>query len=92
MLRIEREEMKIRIEEIRRKVTEVELLPCPFCEREDLKVKTDSNMYERYGNIGAVVMCNTCRAQGPIAEIEGYENEAKMGAINLWNRRSEREG
>lgn len=83
--------MKIEIEEIRREVTEVELLPCPFCEGEDLEVKTDSNMYGRVGSIRAAVMCNTCRAQGPIAEIEGYANEAKMGAINLWNRRSERE-
>ena len=109
MLRIEREEMKIKIEEIRREVTEVELLPCPFCGGEDLGVKTDSNMYERVGSIRAVAicntcraqemrntcraqaMCNTCRAQGPIAEIKGFESEAKKAAIKLWNRRSERE-
>ena len=83
--------MKIKIEEIRREVKEVELLPCPFCGGEDLEIKTDNAMHMKYGRIGAVVMCNTCRAQGGIEEIEGYENEAKMGAINLWNRRSERE-
>ena len=91
MLWIERKEMKIKIEEIRRKVTEVELLPCPFCGVEDLQVKTDNEMHMKYGSIRAVVMCNTCRAQGGIAEIEGFENEAKIGAIYLWNRRSKRE-
>ena len=84
--------MKIKIEEIRREVIEVELLPCQFCEGEDLQVKTDSNMYGRRGNIRAVVMCNTCRAQGAIAKIEGFESEAKREAIKLWNRRSTREG
>lgn len=84
--------MKIKIEEIRREVTEVELLPCPFCGGEKLEVKTDSNMYGRVGSIRAVVMCNTCRAQGGIAEIEGFESEAKTGAIKLWNRRSKRKG
>lgn len=92
MLRIEREEMKIKIEEIRREVTEVELLPCPFCGEEDLKVMTDNEMNMRYGGIRAVVMCNTCRAQGAIAKIEGFESEAKREAIKLWNRRSTREG
>lgn len=92
MLRIERKEMKIRIEEIRREVTEVELLPCPFCGGEDLKVMTDNEMNMRYGGIRAVVMCNTCRAQGAIAKIEGFESEAKREAIKLWNRRSKREG
>ena len=84
--------MKIKIEEIRREVTEVELLPCPFCGGEDLGVKTDNVMHMKYGRIGAVVMCNTCRAQGGIAEIEGYESEAKTAAINLWNRRNKRRG
>lgn len=92
MLRIEREEMKIKIEEIRREVTEVELLPCPFCGGEDLSVKTDNVMHMEYGRIGAVVMCNTCRAQGGIAETEWYGSKAKTGAIKLWNRRSKREG
>lgn len=84
--------MKIKIEEIRREVIEVELLPCPFCGGEDLEVKTDSNMYGRVGIIRAAVMCNTCRAQGAIVEIEGFESEAKTGAIKQWNRRSKREG
>lgn len=48
--------MKIKIEEIRREVTEVELLPCQFCGGEKLEVKTDSNMYGRVGSIRAVVM------------------------------------
>lgn len=100
--------MKIRIEEIRREVKEVEILPCPFCGGEDLSVKKDSNMYGRAGSIRAVeicntyraqamrntyraqAMCNTCRAQGPIAEIEGFESEAKTAAIKLWNRRNKR--
>lgn len=84
--------MKIKIEEIRREVTEVELLPCPFCGGEKLEVKTDSNMYGRVGSIRAVVMCNTCRAQGGIAETEWYGSKVKTGAIRLWNRRSTREG
>lgn len=92
MLRIEREEMKIRIEEIRREVTEVEILPCPFCGGKDLSVKTDNVMHMEYGRIGAVVMCNTCRAQGGIAETEWYGSKVKTGAIRLWNRRSTREG
>lgn len=83
--------MKIKIEEIRREVTEVELLPCPFCGGEDLEVMTNNEMNKRYGGIRAVVMCNTCRAQGAIAETKGFESEAKIGAINLWNRRSKRE-
>ena len=84
--------MKIRIEEIRREVTEVELLPCPFCGGEDLEVMTNNEMNKRYGGIRAVVMCNTCRAQGGIAETEWYGSKAKTGAIKLWNRRSKREG
>ena len=84
--------MKIRIEEIRRKVKEVELLPCPFCGEEDLSVKTDNVMHMEYGRIRAVVMCNICKAQGGIAEIKGFESEAKTEAIKLWNRRSTREG
>lgn len=83
--------MKIKIEEIKRKVTEFELLPCPFCGGEDLRVKTDNVMHMEYGRIRATVMCNTCRAQGGIAEIEGFESEAKTAAIKLWNRRSKRE-
>lgn len=84
--------MKIKIAEIRREVTEVELLPCPFCGGEDLEVKTDNEMHMDRG-ARAVVMCNTCRAQGAIAEIEWYEREAKAKteAIKLWNRRSKRE-
>ena len=84
--------MKIKIEKIRREVKEVELLPCQFCEGEDLSVKTDNVMHMKYGRIGAVVMCNTCRAQGGIAEIEGFESEAKTEAIKLWNRRNKRRG
>lgn len=53
---------------------------------------TDNEMNMRYGGIRAVVMCNTCRAQGAIAKIEGFESEAKREAIKLWNRRSTREG
>lgn len=92
MLRIEREEMKIRIEKIRREVTEVEILPCPFCGREDLLVKTDNVMHMEYGRIRGVVMCNICKAQGGIAEIKGFEGEAKTEAIKLWNRRNKRRG
>lgn len=84
--------MKIKIEKIRREVKEVELLPCPFCGGEDLRVKTDNEMYMGYGGMRAVVMCNTCRAQGGIAETEWYGSKAKTGAIKLWNRRSKREG
>ena len=84
--------MKIKIEEIRREVIEVELSPCPFCGGEDLEVKTDSNMYARDGSIRAAVMCNTCRAQGAIVEKEGFESEVKTAAIKLWNRRSKRKG
>lgn len=83
--------MKIKIEEIKKEVIEVELLPCPFCGEEDLKVKIDNEMKWECGRIRAVVMCNTCRAQGAIAETKGFESEAKIGAINLWNRRSKRE-
>lgn len=79
--------MKIKIEEIRREVTEVELLPYPFCGGEDLEAKTVNEMYMGYGCIRAVVMCNACRAKGAIAEIEGFESEAKRAAIKLWNRR-----
>lgn len=63
-----------------------------FAGGEDLGVKTNNVMHMKYGRIGAVVMCNTCRAQGGIAEIEGFESEAKTAAINLWNRRNKRRG
>lgn len=71
-----------------------ELLPCPFCGSEKLKI--DSKRTFNYGNkrCAVAVRCNSCHARGPVAGIlmpDGQYNERELvgdKAADLWNTRT----
>lgn len=64
-------------------MSDTKLLPCPFCGGTDAFV-------DRAGACTVYVMCNDCRAQGPVLEEMRFEWDEAAGrdaAIEAWNRR-----
>lgn len=70
--------------------TELNLLPCPFCESDNLSIDTNCVMPDDYHD--AWVRCDDCDAEGRHAmTLEGWlssKDEAKAEAVVAWNRRA----
>lgn len=60
--------------------------PCPFCASHDL------SLLEGCDEIDALVHCEGCGANGPLAELNGRERgdvDLEREAVDLWNERAD---
>lgn len=73
-------------------MTELELLPCPFCGSSDVESCPEGEMRNGRSWFAYYVHCNFCNCDGPCVNTDGraIPSQAARGAsIDLWNGRVE---
>ena len=64
----------------------LDILTCPFCGSEDLRLRDEGR---GYGYYNYSVVCNRCKTVGPSAgQSRSSENGNKEIAVRLWNNRA----